>query len=81
MTGKQRVPEKKIVKTVQSEKSNYEESDYNEKNYQKYTSIYCSHRYFVSDSNLVTTVCRRFLFHPQRLHATDDRTGRFYYGK
>lgn len=31
MTGKQRVPEKKIVKTVQSEKSNYEESDYNEK--------------------------------------------------
>lgn len=33
MTGKQRVPEKKIVKTVQSEKSNYyEESDYNEKN-------------------------------------------------
>ena len=28
--------EKKIVKTVQSEKSNYEESDYNEKNYQKY---------------------------------------------
>ena len=27
MTGKQRVPEKKIVKTVQSEKSNYEESD------------------------------------------------------
>ena len=53
----------------------------NEKNYQKYTSIYCSHRYFVSDSNLVTTVCRRFLFHPQRLHATDDRTGRFYYGK
>ena len=32
MTGKQRVQEKKIVKTVQSEKSNYEESDYNEKN-------------------------------------------------
>ena len=54
---------------------------YSAKNYQKYTSIYCSHRYFVSDSNLVTTVCRRFLFHPQRLHATDDRTGRFYYGK
>lgn len=37
MTGKQRVPgvpgvpEKKIVKTVQSEESNYEESNYNEK--------------------------------------------------
>lgn len=33
------------------------------------------------DTILVTTVCRRFLLHPQRLHATDDRTGRFYYGK